>query len=49
MVKLQTDATSASDFIQHPQTFRHDFCANAVSGDDSDAVCVRHDHDSLGR
>jgi hypothetical protein len=39
VVKLQANAKAAGRGLQHPQTLGHDFFANAVPGDDSDAVC----------
>ena len=42
MVKLQVDAKFARRRVQHQQTLGHDFGANAVSGDNGDAVCAGH-------
>jgi hypothetical protein len=39
VVKLQANAKTPGCGFQHPQTFGHDFFANAIPGDDSDAVC----------
>jgi hypothetical protein len=44
MVKLQADVKTAGRGLQHPQTLGHDFFANAVPSNNSDAVCG---HDKL--
>jgi hypothetical protein len=38
MVKLQIDAELAGYSVHHAQALGHDFFANAISGNDSDAV-----------
>ena len=38
MVELQTDVETGRRCFEHPQSFRHDFGADAISGDDGDAM-----------
>jgi hypothetical protein len=39
VVKLQANVKAAGHGLQNPQPLGHDFFANAVPGNDSDAVC----------
>jgi hypothetical protein len=39
---FQRDAEAPAHGVERAQAFGHDFTADAVSGNDSDSICLRH-------
>ncbi len=44
MIELEVEAEFGRRRLQHPDAFRHDFLADAVSRNDGDAMCPTFAH-----